>query len=237
MNNSPRSITLHLQVPDALVQSKLYDYTDTDSDWWRDVVDMFFEDFEERTGLWHEAYSEDFKGRKHCAVEFELYNPRYVYFKCGVFNWTKFLATHKLEDKFPIVLRYHQYGQGHNIVFHTDTTGYGYRNACTFHLEYDDSYVSWQWNDGMDEAAKEMGDDWMNQEIKELLEFVENLIDSEFDRLLDDLDSEYEWLCSEEYVRQQIEDNWSDDEIIDWGLNNVSPPQLTWISQPYNLTA
>jgi hypothetical protein len=217
-----------------MVQDKLYDYTEYD--WYTDEYDSFFENFTERTGLWHEAYTKDAKGRRLWAVEFGLYNPRYVYFKCGCGDWTTFLALHGLTEKYPLVLRYHQYGQGEDIRVNTEAAGY--RNySCGFNLEYDDANVSWQWNSDLDESTLEMMNDWLYAEIAELLEFVKDLIRAEFDTLLANLDSEYEYLCSEEYVRETLRDTHDDDELLQWAVENDEVVHLTWKAQHCNLTA
>lgn len=234
MTDSPNSITLTLQVPDRMVQDRLYDYTD--NDWYTDEYDSFFESFTERTGLWDAAYTKDAKGRRVWHVEFDLYNPRYVYFKCGCGDWAAFLALHGLTEKYPLVLRYHQYGQGENILFTTEKAGYRHY-SCGFNLEYEDANISWQWNSDLDEATLEMMDGWLHAEIAELLEFVEDLVRTEFDTLLANLDSEYEYLCSEEYVRENIKINYDDDELITWAVEHDEVLNLTWKAQPCNLTA
>jgi hypothetical protein len=234
MTNSPNSVELYLQVPEGMIEERRYE--PIDYDWWDDECTTFLEDFTKRTGLWHEGwhvYRHRDRDVQRNNVEFNLNRGAYVYFKCGVSNWEQFFALHDLEDKFPIVLQYFHNGQGSDIAFRTSRYSSG---SPTFYIEYDDSNVSWQWNHGVDDATLELMDGWLNAEIKELLEFVEDLIKDEFSTLLKHLQDEYEWICSDDYIRESIQCNNTDEELIAWAVDNDEVHKLTWKSQPATLT-
>jgi hypothetical protein len=191
------------------------------------------EEFTARTGMWHEGYTYDYKKRQSCLMEFELYNPSYVYFRCGASDWEKFLTVHGLTDKFPLVLRYHLHGEGNSLSMVTDR--HSYRDPSS-HIEWDSSNVSWQWNGDHDEHTVELLDKLLYDEIEALAEIVKGIVKAEFDQLLDNLTEEYEYRTSEEFVRDDLEQRMTDDELMEWAIDNDEYEKLTWKSQPYTLT-
>lgn len=220
------SVQLRIQIPEAMVEKFRQDYFE--DDWWHDTVDSFFEQYGDQftehnkiDGMnvdpWE--YEVTRRPRRNYNVEFDLFRQgEYVYFPCSVTDWTAFLTARNLQDQFPIVLRYHQYGQGNDLEI---STGHHY-NSCTFSVECETHNVGWNWN-GMDETTCELMDTWLFEELEKLKELVQDECQALFDKLQEDLEAEYEWLTGDEYITDMIYANYSHDDIVEWCLDHDEP--------------
>lgn len=209
------SIQLELKIPSKMLDNRRYDYVERFK-WWVDPFNQFIEGFEERTGMWEYSINT----QHYAGVTFDFYD-QFAYFRCGVSNWEKFLTVHNLKDKYPTVLNYYNLGKGFSVQMIAVSNSHRSRSWT---LEYEDYGVSWAWN--MDEANAELADKWLNEEIKELKDFVKDLIEQEFSTLLKILEKKYDYLTSDEF----LSDNITDEDVVQYCLDNDEP--LIWESQP-----
>lgn len=221
------SVQLRIQIPKSMVEKARHE-DELDYDWWHNVLECYFDEHQDGfNGIWHDAWEWESskKTRRKWNVEFDLFRQgEYVFFPCGVRNWELFLTSRNLEDKFPLVLRYHRDGQGNDIELIAKQHSY---YSCSFYIDFEDYNVSWAWND-VDPNTVELLDKLLYDEIDQLKALVEDEVQDLFDKLEDELKAEYEWLTGDEHITDMIDANYSHDEIVSYCLENEEP--VVWQS-------
>lgn len=221
------SVQLRIQIPESMIEKVRYE-DELDYDWWHDVLECYFDEHpDDFNGIWHDAWEWESskKTRRKWNVEFDLFRQgEYAFFPCGVRNWELFLTARNLEDKFPLVLRYHRDGQGNDIELIAKQHRY---NSCSFCIDFEEYNVSWAWND-VDPDVAELLDKLLYDEIDQLKVLVEDEVQDLFDKLEDELKAEYDWRHSDEYISDMIDANWHHDEIVSYCLENDEP--VVWQS-------
>lgn len=224
-------LCLELQLPEPLLDK--YRYALLDDHWWHATVDGFF-DYHAKgfniNGLLVDPWVAEFRrpgqavARREYQVDFELSRQgEYAYFPCSVCDITQYITTRGLADQFPTLLKYHEYGKGNDLEFITRHA----QGSCSFYIEYEPHNLGWYWND-MDESTTELMDQWLIEEADALNEIIYSEVEDLFAELKADLQADYDWQASDEYLVDFFKNNWTLDETVAYLLRHGWP--VVWQS-------
>lgn len=168
------------QLPEHIQEKICMDHSDinVDYDWWDYVPDYCAEKLDEY-GIYMDPKS----------LEFDLHSGRYVKFKFGIEDMDKFLKKMGWQERWKTI----------QVVFKL-------RNWDNPSLYFDqsDGEASFMF-EGLEDEQEEFTKDLFNWE--DLADETEKTLDNFRDELLKDLESQYEYLCSDEAIMETLEAN------------------------------
>ena len=219
-----KNMTEQTSIPFGLIEE--YRDVAVDYDWWDDLYDGFTEklekagielDYREYTG--HTAATNHRTFRKFCIYHDIQGLVTFDASICGADDWDKFLKAHPEVDKSPLVSEFIE-RCGDEFKFASHARGR--------YMTYD---INDDWGVSFHSCVEEVNDsneallDWLDTMLEpELDNFeadVKQVFESYANGLLRELQDEYDYLTSDEYVIEYLTDNYTED-------------QLAEMAEPYN---